>query len=73
MNKTTAIDLQIETIAEERGIDITEAAEIFKDQAEYIQDLDKLRTVQHNWVRRGIKVSCEGANHPHHSHFLVKR
>lgn len=43
------------------------------EQAEYAIDLDKLPEVKHNWVKRGIKVSCEGANHPHHSHFLVKR
>lgn len=36
-------------------------------------DLDNLPRSKHNWVHRGIKVSCEGANHPHHSHFLVKR
>lgn len=34
-------------------------------------DLDNLPKQQHNWVKRGIKVSCEGAMHPHHSHFLV--
>lgn len=36
-------------------------------------DLDNLPTVTHNWVQRGDKVSCEGAMHPHHSHFLIKR
>lgn len=43
------------------------------EQAEYAIDLDNLPKVEHNWVKRGIKVSCEGANHPHHSHFLVKK
>lgn len=36
-------------------------------------DIDNLPKQQHNWVRRGIKMSCEGARHPHHSHFLVRR
>ena len=31
------------------------------------------RNVKHNWVQRGDKLSCEGAGHPHHSHFLVKK
>lgn len=39
--------------------------------AEYSLDLNNLPTVEHNWVKRGIKMSCEGASHPHHSHFLV--
>jgi hypothetical protein len=43
------------------------------EETEYAIDLDKLPEVKHNWVKRGIKVSCEGANHPHHSHFLVKK
>jgi hypothetical protein len=34
-------------------------------------DLDNLPRQEHNWVRRGIKMSCEGAPHPHHSHFLT--
>lgn len=34
-------------------------------------DLDNIPGQQHIWVKRGIKVSCEGARHPHHSHFLV--
>lgn len=36
-------------------------------------DLDDLPKQDHSWVRRGIKMSCEGAMHPHHSHFLVRR
>lgn len=36
-------------------------------------DLDNLPKTQHNWVQRGVKLSCEGARHPHHSHFLVRR
>lgn len=42
-------------------------------KAEYKLDLDNLPRQQHNWIERGLKVSCEGANHPHHSHFLVTR
>lgn len=64
------IDAQIESIAEEQGVDIDTAAELYAKESEYTFDISKLREVKHNWVRRGLKVSCEGANHPHHSHFL---
>jgi hypothetical protein len=40
---------------------------------DYQVDLARLPKQEHNWVVRGIKLSCEGANHPHHSHFLTKR
>lgn len=36
-------------------------------------DLDNLPKQTHNWVKRGVKLSCENAFHPHHSHFLVNR
>jgi len=35
-------------------------------------DLDNLPKSEHIWVQRGIVMSCEGANHPTHRHFLVK-
>lgn len=38
---------------------------------EYELNLDTTQKPQHNWVRRGLKLSCEGANHPNHSHILV--
>lgn len=36
-------------------------------------DLDNLPVQEHNFVRRGIVVSCEGAGHPSHRHFLVSK
>ncbi len=36
-------------------------------------NLDNLPKPEHNWVKRGVVVSCEGANHPNHRHFLVKK
>jgi len=41
-------------------------------KSESVVDLDNLASVEHNWVKRGIKVSCEHAGHPHHSHFLIR-
>ena len=67
----SAIDIEIERMAEENHISIEVAAEMFKSNSEYIFDYVNRQPVEHNWVKRGIKVSCEGANHPHHSHFLV--
>lgn len=39
--------------------------------AEYVADLDNMPKQKHVWVKRGIVVSCEGAMHPSHRHFLV--
>ncbi len=44
-----------------------------KPEPEYELDIAHLPKQEHSWVRRGIKLSCEGAGHPHHSHFLTKR
>lgn len=44
-----------------------------ESRSEYVADLNNMPRVEHIWVERGIKISCEGAMHPHHSHFLVKR
>lgn len=35
-------------------------------------DIDNLPPVVHQWVERGIKLSCEGANHPTHWVYLKK-
>lgn len=40
---------------------------------EYEFNIDDIKEVKHNWVKRGIKVNCEGAGHPYHGHFLVNR
>jgi|GEM_PF-3057092 len=34
-------------------------------------DLSSLEPLKHIWVDRGLKLSCEGANHP--NHFVMKR
>lgn len=41
------------------------------EKPEYQVDISDIKQT-HNWVKRGIKVSCENAGHPHHSHFLIK-
>lgn len=47
--------------------------ELINDKPEFELDLDKAVIQGHNWVRRGIIVSCEGAGHPNHRHFLTKK
>lgn len=66
-------DYQARIAEEQEGMTKDEIAAEMEARHEYVQDLDNLPEVKHNWVERGLKVSCEGANHPHHSHFLVKR
>ena len=40
---------------------------------EYELDLNNLPKVKHNWIKRGIVVSCENACHPNHRHFLTNK
>lgn len=42
---------------------LTQSSEAVVDVDELIE---KSRAIQHNWVQRGLKVSCEGAGHPNH-------
>lgn len=58
---------------EQQDMTREEIAAEMEQRAESTLDLDRLPSVEHNWVSRGLKVSCEGAAHPHHSHFKVKR
>jgi|RifCSPhighO2_12_1023870.scaffolds.fasta_scaffold609217_1 hypothetical protein len=44
-----------------------------EEMSEYSLDLDNIKPSKHNWVERGLKISCEGASHPHHSHFLIDK
>lgn len=32
-------------------------------------DMDNMPKPTHNWVDRGVVLSCEGANHPNHRHY----
>lgn len=52
----------------------TQAKELHEElKAEYQFDMDNPPAVHHNWVDRGLVMSCEGAGHPNHRHFKVKR
>lgn len=58
---------------DEQPIEAPEPVASQEPEIEYSIDLDNLPTVKHKWISRGAKMSCEGADHPHHSHFLVRR
>lgn len=59
--------------AEQEGMSREEIASDMERRSEHTLDLNNLPTQKHYWVDRGLKLSCEGAGHPHHSHFKVKR
>lgn len=40
---------------------------------EYELNLDEIEPQKHVWVERGDVISCEGAQHPSHRHFKVKK
>lgn len=40
---------------------------------EAIFDPDSLTPVVHNWIDRGLVMSCENAGHPNHRHFKRKK
>ena len=37
-----------------------------KRQNDVVFELDKQAKVLHNWIDRGLKLSCEDAGHPQH-------
>ncbi len=66
-------DYRAELKAEQKDLSKDEIMDAMSEKSEYAVDLNELPKLKHNWIERGIKVSCEGAGHPHHSHFLPKR
>lgn len=63
-------DKQNELAEQQAGKTRQEVATELKTQAEHVFDPETAVPQKHNWVRRGIKMSCEGANHAHHQTFL---
>lgn len=56
--------------AGQSGMSRAEVADELATTSEYAEDLDALveagRQRKHNWIDRGLKMSCEGAGHPWH-------
>lgn len=49
-----------------------EIHEELRRSSEATFDMDNVKPQSHNWVKRGVVVSCEGAGHPNHRHFVRK-
>lgn len=43
-----------------------------ENTAEYVFDPENVPVIKHNWVDRGLKMSCEGAGHPYHQSWKRK-
>jgi len=59
--------------AQQEGLSKEEVMQQMAESSETAVDLDNLPKPDHNWIDRGLKMSCEGANHPNHSHYKVSR
>jgi hypothetical protein len=81
MNDDTPVKLNVaepvpyaEQLAEkhaaQKGMSRDEIKQQMVEESEFVVDPEELvaqgRTRQHNWVDRGLKLSCEGAGHPWH-------
>lgn len=59
--------------ASQAGMSRDQIKEELGKTSEAVIDAEELvergRAIQHNWVERGLKVSCEGAGHPTHAVF----
>lgn len=55
-----------EAVAEQATMSREDIKKQLAETSEAIFDPENLPRRTHNWVDRGLKVSCEGADHPHH-------
>lgn len=65
--KQAYIDQLIERVAKEEEITIEHARERVLKESDYVFDINKAQPVEHHWIDRGAKLTCEGAMHPSHS------
>lgn len=63
-------DHQAELAEQQANKTRQEVADELKTQAEHVFDPDTVVPLNHNWIQRGIKMSCEGASHPPHQTWL---
>ena len=64
---------KVEVTAEQQGMSREEVLDLMSKTSEHAIDLENLPKQGHHWVDRGLKVSCEGGAHLHHSHFKTQR
>lgn len=51
---------------EQKDMTKEEVMEQLKRRSEWLADMDNLPKQGHNWIDRGLIMSCEGAGHPYH-------
>lgn len=64
---------EVEVKSEQKDMTPQEIADKMASESEYSLDLNHLPSINHIWVDRGEVMSCEGAQHPSHRHFKVRR
>lgn len=67
----TYAEAKAEIQAEQAGLSRDQIAQKMTAKAEYVFDPETVEKPEHNWIERGLVMSCEGANHPAHRHFKV--
>ena len=64
--KQTYKEYQEEIKSEQSGMSYDDIKHAMAMRNESVVELDNLPKQQHKWVDRGLKFTCEGANHPTH-------
>lgn len=63
------IDDQIKDLSDKYEISLEEATQMYLKKAESVVRLEDLKPQRHNWVERGVVVSCENGDHPNHRYY----
>jgi hypothetical protein len=67
--KTSAKEAKQKIEEKQSKMSYEDVKAILARRNDYLFELDKLEPQKHNWVDRGLKMSCENAGHPHHQAF----
>lgn len=59
-------DYQAAISQQQQGKSPEEIEALLQTTAEHVFNPDTAEPIRHVWVDRGLKMSCEGAGHPHH-------
>jgi len=60
---------ETEVKAQQSEMTYEEVVKLMNKQSEYSLELDNLKPQQHNWVDRGLIMTCEGSNHAYHESY----
>ena len=74
MTETTRLEELQDRYAEKPSEDLrSQIYDELKRTSEYAIDIDSFVPLTHNWVDRGLIMSCENAGHANHRHFKRKK